>query len=535
VFESYDLRPPTIHEILAERVATAPDRPWLQDLGGVSVSYADAVERGALWGNALQSLGVEAGSTVSTMMPNSVENTTLWLGLSALRACDTPVHPAYQGYMFEHAVNTVGAETMVIHHSFLERLAASADALPALRRVVVVGGATADIGPFDVISADDLLADAKPTLDVALPAVWDTAAIIYTSGTTGPSKGVVVPWGQLACFALRVFPIEDLTENERFLLPGVASHIGAKAWPYLSAHLNAHLILRDGLDLQTFVDEIRDNHVTTMPLIGAIALFMQMAPPRDDDADIALRNVVMAPAVPDLDGFRDRFGVRVCTAYSMTELNTPFASEGWDISNWKAAGKLKGGFPGIEVRIVDDHDYPVAPGEVGELIVRSTAPWTLNLGYYGAADATAHAWRNGWFHTGDGFTYDEDGYYYFVDRLKDTIRRRGENISSFEVEAMVCQHESVGECAAIAVPSDKTEDEIKIFVVPAWGAAVDPAALVEDLITRMPRYMVPRYVEVVEELPKTLGTMKAKKAELRNRGVTEATWDREAAGIRVPK
>jgi crotonobetaine/carnitine-CoA ligase len=537
VFETYEESPPTIHRILADRVASVPDRAWLQDLGGPLVTYAEAVERGARWAAALQKLGVGEGAPVSTMMPNSVENTVLWLGLSALRALDTPVHAAYHGRMFEHAVNAVAAETAVMHATFLERLEQSVDALGSLRRVVVVGDAETPsrIGNVDVVHAGDVLADVAPATIVDEPEPWDVAAIIYTSGTTGPSKGVMVPWGQLGCFALRVFPVDDLDDTDRFLLPGVASHIGAKAWPYLTAHLNAGLVLRDGLDVASFVDEIRDNQITTMPLVGALAMFMQMAPPRADDADLALRNVVMAPAIPDLDAFRERFGVRICTAYSMTELNTPFASDGWDISNWKAVGKLKGGYPGVEVRVVDEHDFPVAPGEVGELIVRSAAPWTLNLGYYGMPDATARAWRNGWFHTGDGFTYDEDGYYYFVDRLKDTIRRRGENISSFEVEAMVCEHATVSECAAVAVPSDVTEDEIMIYVVPVAGGTVDPATLVGDLVGRMPRYMVPRYVEVVDELPKTLGTLKAKKAELRARGIGDTTWDRKAAGVELPR
>lgn len=537
MFETYEDSPPTIHRILAERLASVPDRPWLQDLGGPLVTYAEAIERGARWAAALQKLGVGQGAPVSTMMLNSVDNTVLWLGLSALRALDTPVHAAYHGHMLEHAVNAVAAETAVVHSTFLDRFERSVDALGSLRRVVVVGGVEAPdrIGKVDVVSANDLLADVMPVTTVEEPAPWDVAAIIYTSGTTGPSKGVIVPWGQLGCFALRVFPVDDLDETDRFLLPGVASHIGAKAWPYLTAHLNAGLVLRDGLDVASFVDEIRDNQITTMPLVGVLAMFMQMSPPMPDDADFALRNVVMAPAISDLDAFRERFGVRICTAYSMTELNTPFASEGWDVSNWKAVGKLKGGYPGVEVRVVDEHDFPVAPGEIGELIVRSAAPWTLNLGYYGMPEATAQAWRNGWFHTGDGFIYDEAGYYYFVDRLKDTIRRRGENISSFEVEAIVCEHSTVSECAAVAVPSDVTEDEILIFVVPAAGATVDPPQLVADLIQRMPRYMVPRYIEVLDELPKTLGTLKAKKAELRKRGITATTWDRRAANAELPK
>jgi crotonobetaine/carnitine-CoA ligase len=248
-----------------------------------------------------------------------------------------------------------------------------------------------------------------------------------------------------------------------------------------------------------------------------------------------LRNLAMAPAVPDLDGFRARFGVRVCTAYAMTEIPVPFTSEGWDVTNWKASGKLKGGYPGLEVRVVDEHDYEVGPGEVGELILRASEPWTVTPGYYGMPEATAAAWRNGWFHTGDGFTYDADGYYYFVDRLKDTIRRRGENISSFEVEGMVNQHPGVAETAAVAAPSDVTEDEILVYVIPKPGHELDPAELVLFLAPRAPRFMIPRYVMVVDDLPRTQGSMRVQKAILRQAGLPEGVWDREAAGVVIPR
>jgi crotonobetaine/carnitine-CoA ligase len=190
-------------------------------------------------------------------------------------------------------------------------------------------------------------------------------------------------------------------------------------------------------------------------------------------------------------------------------------------------GRLKGGYPGVEVRVVDEAGEEVAPGVVGELVVRTAVPSTLNAGYFGRPDATAEAWRDGWFHTGDAFRYDEDGYFSFVDRIKDAIRRRGENISSFEVEAIVAGYGDIAECAAVAVPSDVGEDEIKLCVVPAPGRTVDPEALLVWLVDRMPRYMVPRYVELLETLPRTMGTLRVQKGILRAAGVTAATWDRE--------
>jgi crotonobetaine/carnitine-CoA ligase len=183
--------------------------------------------------------------------------------------------------------------------------------------------------------------------------------------------------------------------------------------------------------------------------------------------------------------------------------------------------------PGYQVRIVDDYDEEVPVGTVGELVVRSDEPWMITPGYWRQPERTAEAWRNGWFHTGDGFRRDEEGNHYFVDRMKDAIRRRGENISSFEVEAAVLQHPQVLECAAIAVPSELGEDEIKVLVVVA--EELSPAELLDFLEPRMPKFMLPRYVELVASLPKTDATFRTKKVELRAAGINERTWDREGA------
>ena len=190
-----------------------------------------------------------------------------------------------------------------------------------------------------------------------------------------------------------------------------------------------------------------------------------------------------------------------------------------------------------DARVVDEHDQPVETGEVGELILRSELPWTLNAGYLNNPEATAEAWRNGWFHTGDGFICDVHGNYYFIDRLKDCIRRRGENISSFEVESYVAEHPAIGQSAAVAVKRTEepgANEEIKVVAVLVEGETLDAAELIRWLIPRMPRFMIPRYVEFVDELPRT-PTMKVRKKLLREDALNEHTWDREAAGIDLPR
>jgi carnitine-CoA ligase len=214
----------------------------------------------------------------------------------------------------------------------------------------------------------------------------------------------------------------------------------------------------------------------------------------------------------------------------MTEISSPIVSDP-NPSKRGTCGKVR---KGVEVRLVDENDCEVALGEVGEMLVRTDRPWAMNSGYYKMPEATARAWRNGWFHTGDAFRQDEDGYFFFVDRMKDAIRRRGENISSFEVEAEIVAHPDVREAAAIAVPSELDEDEVMAVVAPAPGKTIDPVALIEFLRDRMAHFMIPRYIRVLPELPKT-PSAKVLKTELRKEGITPDTWDRDKAGIQIKR
>ena len=244
------------------------------------------------------------------------------------------------------------------------------------------------------------------------------------------------------------------------------------------------------------------------------------APPSPLDRAHRMRHALMIPLSEDPVAFRERFGCEIYTLFNMTEISSPLVS-GASPSPLGTCGQPRAG---MQVRVVDENDCEVAPGAVGELVVRSDRPWALMHAYVGDAEATARAWRNGWFHTGDAFRTDTQGNFFFVDRMKDSIRRRGENISSFEVEAEVNSHPAVQECAAVAVPSPLGEDEVLVAVVPRPGQALEPRALVEHLIPRMAHFMVPRYVRIVDALPKT-PTEKVEKVALAARGVTPATWD----------
>ena len=499
-------------DLLRRRAAAAPDGVAVEEVGGRTLTWQEVLDGSLRWAAAYRAAGVSTGDPVVTMMPNSADAYFAWLGAAWLGAVEVPVNNLYRARMLAYLLNDSRAGVAVVSSRFLDRLDEVRADVPALERVIVPDHE-------DGFPGDE-------TADVDGPAHWDVATMIYTSGTTGPSKGVLVPWASLVTFSLGL-PDDYLPAGGAYYSAYPAFHVSGKNALYNAALFDARLVLRELFSPTEFWDDIRAFGCTTAGLVGPMAAMLTLAPPSESDRDHPLRSVALGPLPPTLDAFKERFGVRVCTGYGMTEIGAPLTS-GWDLPNTRTCGRLKTGWPGYEVRVVDEHVVDVEPGAVGELVVRSSAPWALCAGYHDRAEASAAAWRNGWFHTGDGFTVDGDGWFYFVDRLKDAIRRRGENISSFEVEALVNEHPAVQECAAVGVPSELGEDEVLVAVVAAPGTTLDPAELIEFLTPRMPRFMIPRYVEVVGALPKTEATMRTRKVELRDRGVTDRTWDREA-------
>jgi crotonobetaine/carnitine-CoA ligase len=287
-------------------------------------------------------------------------------------------------------------------------------------------------------------------------------------------------------------------------------------------------VLYDGFRPSTFWDTVRQFNVTGGCLVGAMTQFLLRQPPSDRDRDHPLRNVVTVPWNQDSKAVAERYGLQMHTAFNMTETAVPIRSG----ANPSALGTCGQPRPGIEARVVDENDIEVPHGDTGELILRASRPWELSPGYYKNPEATATAWRNGWFHTGDAFRRDSAGDFFFVDRIKDAIRRRGENISSFEVEAEALGHPAVLEAAAVAVPSAEGEDEVLLVVTANAGHGIDPRDLLRFLAPRMAHFMLPRYVRVIDAMPKT-PTAKIEKHRLKAAGVTPDTWDREAHGISV--
>lgn len=515
----------TFPAVIAERARRTPDRLLLQDVTGRSMTCAGFHAAALTWAAALRRVGVVAGCRVAVMLPPPMESLACWLGLAWLRAVETPINLQFHGRMLAYVINDAQARFLVIAERFLPAIAEVAAQLPQVEAIVVPDlTGTPPALPFPLVRGDEILAGATPATDLATPERHDISTMIYTSGTTGPSKGVLLPWGLWTDSVEtigRYFDDDDVTYD-----PFPMFHTGGKSMAQTGIMAGGSVVLRESFRTGAFWEDVRRWGCTVVALVPAMSEWLLACEPSPEDGRSPLRRVTMTPVIPRVEEFKARFHVEVQTNFGMTEIGAPIGSALFtrDVSaNYRACGRLG---PNHEARIVDANDYDVADGEVGELVLRTKLPWGLMCGYFGRPDATAAAWRNGWFHTGDAFRRDTEGNFYFVDRMKDALRRRGENVSSFEVEQHVNEHPDVLQSAAIGVPAEVGEDEIKVYAIARPGTSLTARALLDYLAPRMPRFMVPRYVEIVEDLPRTEATLRVQKAELRKRPFNDRTWDR---------
>ncbi len=523
--------------LVADRARATPKSIAIETVGsGERLTWEEVDRNCRRWADAYRRLAVEPGEYVVTMMPTSPEALYAWLGCAWLRAIEVPVNTDYRGEWLIHAINNSRARIVVTSRRFAPWLALVADNLDFVHIVVVYDSEPGDddhgLGKrFRVLTGDGFLSEADPLDGLVEPQLWDIMSVIYTSGTTGQAKAVFQPWGMQELVRLLFAPSEfDEPVFYGFWPP---FHSLGKSAFFVPAARNGKLILRERFSIGDFWNDIRTYGCTSAYVVSVIASFLYGQPRSAGDADNTLKAVVMGPVIPEVDEFKRRFGVNVYTTFGSTEVGSVLFSFMRDVngSNYRSCGRVAPDSP-MEVAIVDDHDYPVADGVPGELIVRPRSPWSCSLGYLNMPEATVRAWRNGWLHTGDTFVRDEDGEHYFVDRSKDYIRRRGENISSFEVEQAVCAFPGVGQAVAVAVPSEDGEDEVMVYVVCEPGASVDEAGLIEFLIDRVPKFAMPRYVEVIDELPTTQATFRIQKNKLRERGIGPNTFDRLRASGR---
>lgn len=491
---------------------------------GEEWSFAELRRRVIAKAAGLQRLGVKQGDFVAVWLPSGRDGLLAFYAINYLGAVFVPFNTAYRGNLLAHVVRNSGARLMIVHPDLAPRLA-EVDRAEIAQLVVVTQADVPDLG-MPVTRFDDLAGDAVDPPERQIEP-WDIQSIIYTSGTTGPSKGVLSSYLHMFTNAgPESWPM--VGENDRYMCVAPIFHIGGMGPPFVMLARGASVALIESFSTDQFWDIARRTQATVVFLLGVMATFLMKRAPSPEDRNHSVRAAFMVPLTDDAAAFTERFGIDIYTIFNMTEISSPIVSEA-NPAKRGTCGKVR---PGVEVRLVDAQDCEVPVGAIGEMLVRTDRPWAMNSGYNRNPEATAKAWANGWFHTGDAFRRDDDGYYYFVDRVKDAIRRRGENISSFEVEVEVCAHPDVRECAAIAVPSEFSEDEVMIVVAPVPGRAIVHEELAAFLMKNMPYFMVPRYIRIMDELPKT-PSAKVLKSDLRVEAVTSDTWDREKAGLRV--
>jgi len=498
--------------VLARWASDRPDAVFVVLPDGRSWTYGEFRSRVLARADGLRRLGVQAKERVIAWGPNDGDALVTWFAVNELGACVVPVNTAYKGRLLEHVLRNSGAVRAVVHPALAPRLEEIDTA--ELTQVLLLGDPALDGDPVEAP------VEIEP---------WDEYAVVYTSGTTGPSKGVLCSYAQL-WHATDASIGRAMTRDDRYMVNLPLFHAGGLMGVAGALHLGASIALVDGFDTKAFWDVVRRTGTTCCTLLGVMATFLGKQPATAGERESGLRHVFLVPLGDDSRGFAERFGVTTQTLFNMTEVSCPLVSE-VDPGIPGTCGRVR---PGVQARLVDEHDVEVPVGQVGELVLRNDAPWSMSHGYLAMPEATVAAWRNGWFHTGDAFRQDAEGNYFFVDRMKDAIRRRGENISSFEVESALTAHPQVLEAAVVAAPSEVGEDEVLAVVAPNAGEQLDLVALVEHCRDALPYFAVPRYIRVVGRLPKT-PTNKVEKHLLRAEGVTPDTWDRVAAGIELKR
>ena len=527
----------TIPSVLDAQAQKRPDQPLLYILDE-PVTYAEMRARAVSSANMLAASGIEPGDRVAIYMGTSAEWIDAWFGAAYLGAVAVPVNAAYRGDFLANQLGDSQTKAVAVDHGQqLDQLLAVAAEVPSLRTIFVRadGDAAGDLPPapggITVHPIDRLREGDTGEVAGGTGPAWNRpGAIFYTSGTTGRSKGALVTQHYLLSAAQTIVDCWQLQPGETVYGPLPLFHlsaIGTVLGPMLAGGTG---VLEKVFSVTSTWDQVRRYDAAGIALAGALVVMLWNLPPDERDRDLPIRFLSAAPVPKEIyHDIEERYGCRIVTVYGTTEA-FPLAYAGVAVDNPPgASGRAN---PDFEVKIFDDEDNEVPTGTVGEIVCRTRRPHTMFEGYDGRPEATLEQMRNLWFHTGDLGRFDDDGNFTYVDRKKDAMRRRGENISSFEVEQALLRYPVVAEIAAIGVPSELGEDDVMVCVVPKPGEALEIVPFMDFCRERLPYFAVPRYVEVCAELPKN-AVGRVLKHELRARGVTDATWDRERVGYVV--
>lgn len=524
-----------------QRAALRHPERVLFDFGGTLHTYGSIDRASTAMAHAFEQLGVKAGDTVLTMLDNNVDSVLTWLAVNKLCAVIVPVNTALRGDFLRHQIADAGAALVIAESDYIARVAAVSAELPEVRRVLFRKGTddaamgdrcgTLPLSPLDDHRGEDLTPFERQ------PQPWELACLIYTSGTTGPSKGCMVSHNYMCNLARQQLRAGPATEHDVTITPLPLFHMNAMCVGVVATMMvGARLAFMPRFSVSGFWPEVERSGATIASILGSMGGLLAHAP--DHEAALRCRGQIHTvrgnPFTEDVKRiWRERFGAaRVGgNGYGLTEAAVVTSLPASEVAAPGSSGRR---IPEFDVRIVDELDRELPAGTAGEIIVRPLHPDIMFMGYWRRPEETLKLLRNLWFHSGDIGKFDEQGYFYFVDRKKDYLRRRGENISSFEMESAFARHPDIAEVAVHAVPSDKGEDDVKVTAILKPGAEVTAEALFHWAQDVVPYYALPRYIEFRDSLPKN-PQGRVLKYLLRDEGRTAGTWDLESSGIQVRK
>jgi crotonobetaine/carnitine-CoA ligase len=526
----------TVPDAFARALVAGPERIFL-DFSGDLYSYGEVNRLTTRLAHALDALGVRRGDTVLTMLDNTIDAMTAWFAINKILAISVPVNTALRGEFLRHQIDDSGAAIVVCEADYLPRLVAIAARLTSVRLILCRGLAgVVPSCPIAIAPLDDHRGLDETPIPLR-PKPSDTSCIIYTSGTTGPSKGSMQSYNYFCNLAKARLAGNPATEDDITFSPMPLFHNNALMTGVAGTVLTKGcIVIAPRFSVSNFWPEIERSGATIVSIVGSMAMMIANAP----DTEASRRcygQVHTVRGVPFADPvkqkWRERFGAKRVGSndYGMTEAAVLTWLDGLDYAAPNSSGKRYADF---DLRVFDDEDRELPPNVPGEVVVRPNKPDIMFQGYWRRPEATSAVMRNQWFHTGDVGMFDDEGFFYFVDRKKDYLKRRGENISSYEMEVTFQDHPDIQEVAVHAVASPVGEDDVKVTAVLRPGATLSEEALCRWAIERVPYYAVPRYIEFRSELPKNPQS-KVLKYQLRDEGKTASTWDFESSGITVAK
>jgi crotonobetaine/carnitine-CoA ligase len=526
----------TVIDALERAVARQPDGILL-DFSGELFSYADVEKLANRMAHSLQDLGLQRGETLVSMLDNNVDAVTSWLAVNKLCAVSVPINTALRGAFLAHQISDADCKILICEADYVERVIAVADTLPNIELILYRGELERlPDSSMRVLALDEYRGSNEEDFE-AKPSPSDLACIIYTSGTTGPSKGCMLSYNFMCSLARLQLRAGPATKDDITITPLPLFHMNALCVGIISNILvGARVAIVPRFSVSKFWPEVERSGATIASILGSMGWLLAQA--ADDESMLKcigqIHTVRGNPFTEEAKRvWRERFGARQVggNGYGLTEACVITSLAGGEYAAPGSSGKRISEY---DVRIVDDLDRELPANTSGEVIVRPLHPDIMFMGYWRRPEETLKLMRNMWFHTGDIGKFDEDGFFYFIDRKKDYLRRRGENISSFEMEAAFSDHPDIVEVAVHAVPSDKGEDDVKITAILREGATLAAADLFQWSKDVVPYYALPRYIEFRSSLPKN-PQGRVLKYLLRDEGKTAGTWDLEDSEISVEK